>query len=517
MIIGIDLGTTFSVAAYIKDGTPTVIRNLDNLETTPSVVWFDDSEIIVGSQAKSMRKLEPYNVIFEIKKHMGEINKNGKEYIVKIENGNEYRPEEISAIILKAIKNFCENSSRLNEEITGCVITVPANFNDAQKKATLDAANIAGLNVLGLINEPTAAALAYSYETSAETEQTILVYDLGGGTFDITILKINGKMSEVLSTDGDLKLGGVYFDTTLFQYISMEFKRLTGLNIEETDDDKTIQDIWDACERAKVSLSTREKCQIPISIGGQKAKIDITRNKFEELIKSFLDDTIIRIENAIIEANLTAEDIDNVLLVGGSTQIPIIAKMLEEMFKKPPLRTVNPDLAVAMGAAIYADWLSKNKEEEPIIKDVIAHSLGTTARNENGNKINDIIIYANTQVPCKKRRIYSTNDVFQDNILLTLNEGNDTDLDYVRVVGNTKITIPSRSVKYCIGIELGYDENGIIICESFDLYNQNEDLWEKDIGCIAPSLGKLIPARNANLTSEQVENSKQRLTLESVQ
>jgi molecular chaperone DnaK len=514
MVIGIDLGTTFSAAAYMKNGVPTIIRNLDNQEITPSVVWFGDDEIIVGQQAKMMRNLDQYNVIAEIKKRMG---KEG--YIVKAEK-TDRTPEDVSAIILKSIKQFCESPSRLNEKVEGCVITVPAYFNDAQKKATMDSASIAGLDVLGLINEPTAAALAYSKEIDSDVAQTVLVYDLGGGTFDITILNIQNGEPEVIATDGDSQLGGTYFDRVLVQYASSEYKLKTGLDIEE--DDRAMQELWDYCEKAKISLSTREKCQIPISSKGKIAKIEITREKFEQLIKRFIETSKLRVENLILQMGLSIEDIDRVLLVGGSTQIPAISRMVEDLFKKEPVRTINPDLAVALGAAIYADWLKDNHNKDqnnknPIIKDVTSNSLGITAKDSEGKQINDIIISKNTRIPCKIRRYYTTNTFYQSNIYLNINEGEDSDLKYVGLVGKTIINIPERNIFYNIGIEIGYDENGLIICEAFDLYGKEEDLWEKDFEYKAPSIGKLVPERNANLTQEQVEKSKRRLSLESVQ
>jgi molecular chaperone DnaK len=523
MVIGIDLGTTFSVAAYVdKNGEPKIIPNLDGTDTTPSVVMFEGDEVTIGQQAKLNLKNDPYNVAQLAKTKIGT-----KEPVLMRDNGEQYFAEEISARILLAIKSYCED--RLGEKVNACVITVPAYFTDAQKKATLDAAKIAELEVLGLINEPTAAILYYCHDRDSE-KNTVMIYDLGGGTFDITIANSHNGKVEVVATYGSRELGGVHFENALMNYVSDKFKKETGKDIFE--DDEAVQELRSACEQAKIALSARDKFSIPVKMQGSKIKVEVTRELFETLIKELLHKTELGIQialRAFSEKGGTPQDIDKILLVGGSTKIPAVSELIKRVLKIEPSKEVNPDLVVALGAAIYANELAKisvniasndldtpSQDVKPLLRDVTSHGLGTSAVNTYGKRINDIVITANEPVPCKRRRVYSVK-ANQSNILLDINEGDDDDLSYVTKIGDSEIPIKPRLEDYYIGIEMGYDLNALIVCYAFDLFGIDDVAWENDYSIIVPTLGEVKIQRDANLTEEQIEYKKQRLSKENIQ
>ncbi|WP_292351885.1 Hsp70 family protein, partial [Methanomethylovorans sp. PtaU1.Bin093] len=345
-ILGIDLGTTNSCMAVIEGGEPTVIPNAEGGRTTPSVVGFSKKgEKLVGQVAKRQMITNADNTVYSIKRHMGEAG-----YKVTL-SGKDYTPQEISAMILRKMKEDAE--AYLGETITQAVITVPAYFNDAQRQATKDAGAIAGLEVMRIINEPTAAALAYGLDKEAE-DHKILIYDLGGGTFDVSILELGGGVFEVLSTSGDTHLGGDDFDQRIVDYLVEQFRKNEGIDLSK--DRAALQRLRDAAEKAKIELSGIPSTNINLPFitadaNGQPKHIDIdlTRAQFEKMTADLLDKTLVSVNQAMKDAKLTAKDIDRVLLVGGSTRMPAVTELIKKVTGKDPYKNINPDEAVAMG------------------------------------------------------------------------------------------------------------------------------------------------------------------------
>ncbi len=351
--VGIDLGTTFSVVSYIdKNGIAQIIPNKDGENITPSTVLFDDDEVIVGKQAKKSAFLHPDNYEAFVKRHMGE-----RSYQFTSASGEKYSAEAISAIILKKLKADAEAS--LGDTIDGAVITVPAFFGEPQKKATMDAAKMAGLNVLANINEPTAAALAYGISKGSKEPKTVLIYDLGGGTFDVSIIRFTENEIEVLSSDGNRQLGGFDFDNKIVDYVIDEAKK-QGVDVNK--DAKARQALQIEAEEAKKTLSERKKTEISLYVCGQPLSVKITREQFENMISSLLFRTINVMESAMEEAGLDYSDIDKILLVGGSTRIPAVARSIEEETGIKPSQDIHPDEVVAIGAAFYAVDMAHKKE-----------------------------------------------------------------------------------------------------------------------------------------------------------
>ena len=344
-VIGIDLGTTNSCLAVMEGGSPIVIANAEGFRTTPSVVGFSkDGERLVGNVAKRQAITNPLKTISSIKRHMG------SDYSVDID-GKKYSPQEISAMVLQKLKLDAE--AYLGEKIDKAVITVPAYFNDAQRQATKDAGRIAGLEVLRIINEPTAAALAYGLEK--ENEVTVLVYDLGGGTFDVSILTLDDGLFEVKATAGNNHLGGDDFDARIIDYLADEFKKKEGIDLK--NDPVAMQRLKDAAEKAKIELSSLQKANINlpyITAGAEGPKhldIDLTRAKFEQLIDDLVQKTVEPVRQVLKDANMSASDIDHVLLVGGSTRVPMVVEEVKKILGKEPDKNINPDECVALGAA----------------------------------------------------------------------------------------------------------------------------------------------------------------------
>ena len=395
-IIGIDLGTTNSCVSVIEGGEPVVITNPEGNRTTPSVVAFKDGERIVGEAAKRQAITNP-NTISSIKRHMGE------KYSVDVD-GKEYTPQEISAIILQYLKSYAE--SYLGEKVTKAVITVPAYFTDAQRQATKDAGKIAGLEVERIINEPTAAALAYGVDKT-EQDKTIMVYDLGGGTFDVSILELGGGVFEVVSTSGDNHLGGDDFDNAISNYIVSEFKKDTGVDL--TKDKMAMQRVKEESEKAKKELSTTQKTHISMPFisanesGPVHLEMDLTRAKFNELTKDLVQRTLKPVQDALKDAGLTANDIDEILLVGGSTRIPAVQELIKNEIGKEPNKSVNPDEVVAMGAAIQGGVLAGDVSDL-VLLDVTPLSLGL----ETMGGLYDVVIERNTTIPTSNKKVYTT-------------------------------------------------------------------------------------------------------------
>lgn len=399
-ILGIDLGTTNSCMAVIEGGEPTVIPNAEGGRTTPSVVGFSKKgEKLVGQVAKRQMITNADNTVYSIKRHMGEAS-----YKVTL-SAKDYTPQEISAMILRKMKEDAE--AYLGETITQAVITVPAYFNDAQRQATKDAGAIAGLEVMRIINEPTAAALAYGLDKEAE-DHKILIYDLGGGTFDVSILELGGGVFEVLSTSGDTHLGGDDFDQRIVDYLVEQFKKNEGIDLSK--DRAALQRLRDAAEKAKIELSGIPSTNINLPFitadaNGQPKHIDIdlTRAQFEKMTADLVDKTLVSVNQAMKDAKLTAKDIDRVLLVGGSTRMPAVTELIKKVTGKDPYKNINPDEAVAVGAAIQGGVLG-GEVHDVLLLDVTPLTLGI----ETLGGVATPLIERNTTIPVRKSQVFST-------------------------------------------------------------------------------------------------------------
>ncbi len=395
--IGIDLGTTNSVVAVMEGGKPTVIANAEGMRTTPSIVGFSKTgERLVGQLAKRQAILNPDKTIASIKRHMGE------DYKKNID-GKDYTPQEISAMILRKLAD--DASAYLGEKVTSAVITVPAYFNDAQRQATKDAGKIAGLDVLRIVNEPTAAALAYGLEK--DKSEKVLVFDLGGGTFDVSILEIGDGVHEVLSTSGDTHLGGDDFDQKVMDWICDEFKKQEGIDLR--GDKQAMQRVKEAAEKAKCELSSVMETNINLPFitadanGPKHLDLSLTRAKFEDLCRDLLNRCKTPVENALKDAGVTKSDINEVVLVGGSTRIPAVQQLVKEYTGKEPNQSVNPDEVVAVGAAIQAGVLA-GEVKDIVLLDVTPLTLGI----ETLGGVMTPLVPRNTTIPVSKSQVFST-------------------------------------------------------------------------------------------------------------
>ena len=395
--IGIDLGTTNSVVAVMEGGKPTVIANAEGSRTTPSIVGFSKTgEKLVGQLAKRQAILNPDKTIASIKRHMGD------DYKVNID-GKDYTPQEISAMILRKLAD--DASAYLGEKVTSAVITVPAYFNDAQRQATKDAGKIAGLDVLRIVNEPTAAALAYGLEK--EKAEKVLVFDLGGGTFDVSILEIGDGVHEVLSTSGDTHLGGDDFDQKIMDWICEEFKKQEGIDLK--GDKQAMQRVKEAAEKAKCELSSVMETNINLPFitadanGPKHLDLNLTRAKFEDLSRDLLNRCKTPVENALKDAGISKSDINEVVLVGGSTRIPAVQQLVKEYTGKEPNQSVNPDEVVAVGAAVQAGVLA-GEVKDIVLLDVTPLTLGI----ETLGGVMTPLVPRNTTIPVSKSQVFST-------------------------------------------------------------------------------------------------------------
>lgn len=505
--IGIDLGTTFSCMAFINDsGQPEIIPNSEGDNITPSSVLFDGGTIIVGKEAKAQSLFEPQNFGQFVKRHMGE-----RDYLFTTKSGEKYSSEAISAIILAKMKADAER--HLGESVDGAVVTVPAYFNDAQRKATEDAGKIAGLNIIAIINEPTAAALAFGISKGSDKEQTIMIYDLGGGTFDVIIMRFSQDNIAVLGTAGDRKLGGYDFDNKIIEAV-IESALKEGIDIEA--DITAKQDLQLKAEIAKKSLSVKDKTNIMLNVSGKPFKYTISRDEFIELVEPLLYKTVASVENACDEAGLEYSDLDKILLVGGSTRMPIVRDFIQEETGITPSSEIHPDEAVAIGAAYHVLDVLRGQQEQAkkggetksqilnvdipetsknySFTDVTSHGIGVVIIDEYGERVNSVILQKNTQVPVEMKNRYSTSVAYQETLAIEITQGEEDDLRYVTIIGTANIEISPREYLVPIEVTITCDENSIIHVRVFDL-DLNRDLGEMHID------------RVSNLSEKEIKQS----------
>ena len=518
-IIGIDLGTTNSCVAVMEGNEPTVIANSEGDRTTPSVVAFKGADRLVGKPAKNQMVTNPENTIYSIKRFMGrkyhEVTEETKmvPYKVTSASGDEikidvdgklYSPQEISAIVLQKMKKTAEDF--LGEEVTEAVITVPAYFNDAQRQATKDAGRIAGLEVKRIVNEPTAAALAYGFGKDSSKEEKIAVYDFGGGTFDISILELGDGVFEVKSTNGDTHLGGDNIDQVIIDWLVSDFNREYGIDLSK--DKMALQRLKEAAEQAKITLSSSTQTTINLpfitadATGPKHLQKELTRAKFEQMIEPLVEKTKIPCMNALRDAGLTASDIDEVVLVGGSTRIPMVQEAVKKLFGKEPHKGVNPDEVVAVGASIQGGIL-KGDVKDVLLLDVTPLSLGI----ETLGGVTTKLIERNTTIPTRKSQIFSTASDGQTAVSIHVLQGERELASQNRTLGmfNLEGIAPAPRGVPQIEVTFDIDANGIVHVSAKDLGTGKEQKIriESSSGLSEADIEKMVKEAEAHAEDDK--------------
>jgi molecular chaperone DnaK (HSP70) len=489
-IVGIDLGTTYCAIGVVDSaGRPGIVLNREGERITPSAVQFvSDSEALVGTQAKQAAAAAPGDVVQFVKRHMGD-----PSWRYYGADGRDYRAEQISAVILRRLKEDAELA--LGEPVDRAVITVPAFFGDAHRTATVDAGRIAGLEVVRIINEPTAAALAYGL--TGEDKGTILVYDLGGGTFDVTVMRVGDGSFDVVATRGDRSLGGFDWDNALMAHIAAEVRGQGGPDL--SGDGSHAAELRAKAEQSKRALTAAATSKVHLTVEGRTYKVAVTRERFEDLTRSLVSTTCDLAAATLEDVGLGWADVDRVLLVGGSTYMPMIGAALRAASGREPDRSVNADEVVALGAAIQARECERGtaRDEgsaagpELTIHDVTSHGIGNLALDQSGRMANSVVVPRNSRVPARASGHYCTVADRQAQIKLDITEGDDRDPEAVEVIGSCTFALPPYPRGAPIRIDIAFDANGRIFAEVFD-------------GTNGAKLGDLDIPRTANLTDLQV-------------
>jgi molecular chaperone DnaK len=482
--VGIDLGTTFSVVAQVNQaGLPEVLPNAEGSLTTPSVVLFEPGSVVVGSVAKEALAVDPENVVQLVKRHMG------SQWVFS-HAGIQYGPEHVSALILRKL---LQDASRLIGPIAQAVVTVPAYFNDAMRLATRRATEMAGVDVLGLLSEPTAAAIAFGYDSRPEA-MTGVVVDFGGGTFDVTVMRFERGSLRVLGTGGDAYLGGANLDKALFDHFVASFADANGLDVTDPDAlsieefTQVSQEWLGRANRAKHDLTARDRSVVALQAGGRTARIEVTREKFESLTRVLLDEMIDKVADVLHAAGLSPKEVGTVLAVGGSTRVPAVQQRLRALFGKDPDTSIRPDEAVAQGAALFAarrqleDGQSlmlapdaREYLETFTVADVAAHSLGVSVydqpKDQGGRPVVSVVLARNTKLPCEGSRTFYTMRADERKVLVPIIEGDGPDPALCTRIGEVAVTDlpPGRAAQQPVTVTMRYNRDGILEVTAFDV------------------------------------------------